>query len=59
MNNERTIIIVRNEGTTWSPDYVAEWGGEEVRARTPFGLDSRLDTIGAPMPRDLVLEPAE
>lgn len=53
---QRVKIIVRNEGTEWEPDYVAEWNGEEVRASNPFKLDSMLDNIGAPRPRDLHLE---
>ena len=47
----RTSIDVRQEGD----EYIAEWGGVEVRAGNPFGLDSRLDAIGAPTPRDLHL----
>jgi hypothetical protein len=47
----RTRIDVRQEGE----EYVAEWEGREVRAGNPFGLDSRLDGIGAPIPRDLHL----
>lgn len=47
----RTRIDVRLEGE----EYIAEWDGKEVRAGNPFGLDSRLDHVGAPMPRDLHL----
>lgn len=47
----RTRIDVRQEGD----EYVAEWDGTAVRAGNPFGLDSRLDAIGAPAPRDLHL----
>ncbi|MBM4517485.1 hypothetical protein GS432_19450 [Rhodococcus hoagii] len=53
--SERTAIEVRNDGTDWNPNYVAEWDGQEVRASNPFGLDSKLQGIGAPSPRDLVL----
>ena len=48
---ERTRIDVRMDGD----EYVAEWKGREVRCFNPFGLDSRLDSIGAPVPRDLYL----
>ena len=48
---DRTHIIVREDGE----DFVAEWEGEEVRARTPFGLDSELSRVGAPQPRSLWL----
>lgn len=34
---------------------VSSWGGVEVRAGNPFGLDSRLDQTGAPQPRNLFL----
>lgn len=44
-------IYVHEDGE----DYVAEWDGKEVRADNPFGLDSRLDGIGAPNPRNLFL----
>ena len=47
----RTRIDVRQEGDV----FVAEWDGKEVRAGNPFGLDSRLSDIGAPIPRDLHL----
>ena len=47
----RTRIDVRQEGD----EYIAEWDGTAVRAGNPFGLDSRLDAIGAPTPRDLHL----
>lgn len=47
----RTIVDVRQGGD----EYIAEWDGVEVRAGNPFGLDSRLDAIGAPAPRDLHL----
>lgn len=48
---DRTRIDVTQDGD----EYVASWGGREVRAGNPFGLDSRLDGIGAPRPRDLYL----
>lgn len=54
--NERTKIIVRNEGTCWRPEFVAEWDGQEVRATNPFLLDSRLEEAGAPKARDHYLE---
>ena len=47
----RTRIDVFQDGD----EYVAVWDGKEVRAGNPFGLDSRLDGIGAPVPRDLYL----
>jgi hypothetical protein len=50
-NVVRTRIDVRQEGDV----FVAEWDGREVRAGNPFGLDSRLGDIGAPVPRDLHL----
>jgi hypothetical protein len=49
--NERTRVNVTEDGD----EYVAVWDGREVRAGNPFGLDSRLDDIGAPRPRDLYL----
>ena len=48
---ERTRIDVRQDGE----EYVANWNGMEVRAGNPFGLDSRLSDVGAPVPRDLYL----
>ena len=48
---ERTRIDVTQDGD----EYVAVWGGREVRAGNPFGLDSRLSEIGAPPGRDLYL----
>jgi hypothetical protein len=51
MERERTRIDVTLQGG----EYVAEWGGHEVRAGNPFGLDSKLADIGAPVPRDLYL----
>ena len=51
----RTRIDVTQDGD----EYVAVWDGQEVRAGNPFGLDSRLDSIGAPVPRDLHLIDSE
>ena len=53
--SERTRIEVRNVGTRHDPIYSAFWNDKEVRANNPFGLDSKLDGIGAPFPRDLEL----
>lgn len=36
-------------------DFVATYDGTEVRAGNPFGLDSKLDNIGCPAPRNLFL----
>ena len=52
---ERTRIEVRNVGSRYDPVYSAFWNGREVRANNPFGLDGKLDGIGAPFPRDLYL----
>lgn len=52
---ERTRIDVTNEGTGYEPQYVAHWDGQRATSPTPFGLDSALDSIGAPNPRDLHL----
>ena len=53
--SERTLIEVRNVGTHHDPIYSAFWNDREVRASNPFGLDGKLDGIGAPFPRDLEL----
>ena len=55
MSIERARIEVRNVGTRHEPVYSAIWGNKEVRANNPFGLDGKLDGIGAPVPRDLHL----
>lgn len=47
----RPAILVKEDGD----EYVAQWSGNEVRAGNPFGLDSRLTSIGAPQPRNLFL----
>lgn len=47
----RPAFLVYEDGN----EYVATWGGTEVRAGNPFGLDSRLTDIGAPQPRNLFL----
>ena len=53
--SERTLIEVRDVGTRHNPVYSAIWNNKEVRASNPFGLDGKLDDIGAPFPRDLEL----
>ena len=53
--SERTLIEVRDVGTRHNPVYSAIWNSKEVRASSPFGLDGKLDGIGAPFPRDLEL----
>ena len=50
-NKNRAAILAYESGD----EYVAEWGGTEVRAGNPFGLDSRLTSIGAPIPHNLFL----
>lgn len=48
---ERTHVICREDGD----GFVASWGDIEVRAGNPFGLDSELEKIGCPHPRNLYL----
>jgi len=47
----RTRVDVWEDGE----EYVSSWEGKEVRAGNPFGLDSKLSDIGAPLPRNLFL----
>lgn len=47
----RPAVLVKED----SGEYVARWDGRDVRAGNPFALDSRLDGIGAPVPRNLFL----
>ena len=46
-----TAIRVYEDGD----DVTATWNGREVRAAGGFGLDSRLDEVGCPRPRNLFL----
>ena len=55
LRSGRPAVLVKEDGD----EYVAEWGGQEARSGNPFGLDSRLGDLGAPMPRNLFLVSAE
>jgi hypothetical protein len=41
-----------HEGMT----FMAEWNGQKAYGVTPFRLDSELDLIGAPAPRNIHLQ---
>jgi hypothetical protein len=47
----RAAVFVFKDGD----EFVTEWEGVELRASNPFGLDSCLASVGAPVPRSLYL----
>lgn len=55
LRSGRPAVLVKEDGD----EYVAQWEGREVRWGNPFGLDSLLTDMGAPMGRNLFLVSAE